>query len=437
MTASNIAVPRVNGHDADYHPDMEASVYLDRYGYGPRLIKDLPRSQLELVLVIPCFFEPDLIATLQSLVSCNVTAGTVEVIVIINHSESAAEEIKKFNQNCLETAQRWLSQKDTELTIHLILQTLPAKHAGVGLARKIGMDEAIRRFDSVHKDGIIACLDADCTVSANYFSDLIKHFQDNPATPGCSIYYEHDLEGSLEPEIYQAITAYELHLRYYTHGLKYGRLPCAFQTVGSSMAVRSSAYQKQGGMNKRKAGEDFYFLQKIIKLGSFSELKTITVFPSPRRSKRVPFGTGKAIIDILQQDRPDLLTYNPRTFDDLRQLANRVQQFFEATNSNVSRLWNTFPDCFQAYMSEEEFVQQVQQINEQTSTAHSFQKRFFQWCDGFFAFKYANYARDNHYLPIPISEGARWLLKQAYGKAAISENPKGLLMQFRSLDKQS
>ena len=75
------------------------------------------------------------------------------------------------------------------------------------------------------------------------------------------------------------IAAYELHLRYYTHGLRFSNLPYSFQTVGSAMAVRCSAYQKQGGMNKRKAGEDFYFIQKIIALGGYSELNSTTVFP--------------------------------------------------------------------------------------------------------------------------------------------------------------
>ncbi|MEZ4848575.1 MAG: hypothetical protein R3B93_08135 [Bacteroidia bacterium] len=69
----------------------------------------------------------------------------------------------------------------------------------------------------------------------------------------------------------------------------------AFHCVGSSMAVRSIAYQKRGGMNRRKAGEDFYFLQKFIAEGTLAELSTTKVIPSPRASEKVPFGTGRAI----------------------------------------------------------------------------------------------------------------------------------------------
>jgi hypothetical protein len=200
------------------------------------------------------------------------------------------------------------------------------------------------------------------------------------------------------------------------------------------MAVRSSAYQKQGGMNKRKAGEDFYFLQKIIKLGNFTELNRVVVFPASRPSTRVPFGTGKAILDLLQQDQEKWLTYHPSTFEDLKQLVSSVDHLSQASQLDAAKLWNTYPAGFQGYIPKETFVDQIVQINQKTSSTDSFRRRFFQWCDGFFAFKYANYARDNHYPPLPITEAASYLLKNSYGISLPSHQTKDLLMQFRALD---
>ena len=416
---------------------MNSSLYLDRYAYGSSLIEDPPPADLELVIVIPCYFEPELIQTLQSLAICTPTTKAVEVIVIVNQSENSAEDIKAFNLETLASAQRWVAAQNQGPKIHLVMQTLPAKHAGVGLARKLGMDEAVRRFHAMGEDGIIACLDADCTVSKNYLVGLVRHFQLNPDSPGCSIYYEHALDGSGPAENYRAIAAYELHLRYYTHALKSCGLPCAFQTVGSAMAVRSSAYQKQGGMNKRKAGEDFYFLQKIMKLGNFTELNRVVVFPSPRPSTRVPFGTGKAILDLLQQDQQAWLTYHPSTFEDLKQLASSVDQLFRASYIEAAKLWESCSTGFQGYIPKETFIDRIVQFNQKTGNTDSFRKRFFQWCDGFFAFKYANYARDHHYPPVPITEAASYLLKNSYGLKVPSQQTKHLLMQFRALDKRS
>jgi len=58
------------------------------------------------------------------------------------------------------------------------------------------MDEAAWRFTTINKpDGIIVCLDADCTVERNYLTAVENHFQQNPKTYGCLIYFEHPLEG--------------------------------------------------------------------------------------------------------------------------------------------------------------------------------------------------------------------------------------------------
>ena len=71
--------------------------------------------------------------------------------------------------------------------------------------------------------------------------------------------------------------------------------------------MRAWAYVKQGGMNRRQAGEDFYFLQKISWLGPMTELANVIVHPSPRLSDRVPFGTGRAVGGFVSNGR--LTTY--------------------------------------------------------------------------------------------------------------------------------
>jgi len=418
------------------HPDMNRSIYLERYSYGHELMNKPPDPDLEMVVVIPCYFEPDLISTLQSLTNCAPIAGKVEVFVIVNQSVEDTDQVKNFNKQTVEITNQWISSQCTDLSFNIFHQELPEKHAGVGLARKIGMDEAIRRFRYLKKDGLIICLDADCICSANYLKALRDHFEVNRNTPGCSIYFEHPLSGPLPPHIYRAIAAYELHLRYYTHGLKYSRLPCAFQTVGSSMAVRSSAYEKQGGMNKRQAGEDFYFLQKIMKLGGFTELNSTAVFPSSRLSNRVPFGTGKVMIDSVNADGDPYLTYSPKTFSDLRSIASNVEALHRATHSSINKMWDGLSPCFQEYIQKEKFNKKILDLNQATRTLSSFAKRFFQWIDGFFAFKYANYAADNHYPKVDISEAAAWLLKEMYHLQPAMKDSKTLLHQFRLLDKQ-
>lgn len=411
------------------------SIYLERYSYGPQIINAPPATDLELIVVIPSYDEPELIKTLESLIQCGSIEGSVEVIVVINHSTSDDKDLAKRSQNILSECTDWALTQSGDLSFYFTRQVLPSKHAGVGLARKIGMDEAVRRFEQVKADGIIVCLDADCTCAPNYLQAIRKHFNQNPSSPGCSIYFEHNLKDTNGPNP-DAIASYELHLRYYVHGLMYCKLPAAFQTVGSAMAVRCSAYQKQGGMNRRKAGEDFYFLQRIIKLGGFTNLTATTVYPSSRISQRVPFGTGRAMIETTKHQNGEYMTYHPDTFNDLQRFILPLSRLYGASSNEVAAIWKGHSKALREFIPEEKYLEQVEELNAKTSTEESFKKRFFHSVDGFFAFKFANYAR-RFYPPVKVSVAAKWLLKEAYGlEIGKSNNVEDLLLRFRLLDQE-
>src|SRR5690606_19808654 len=115
---------------------------------------------------IPCYNEPNLVKSLQSLYDCEPTQTKVEVITVINSSVIDAKEVLEQNQHSLNEALAWSSnhQRDNIHFSFIEATGLPKKDAGVGLARKIGMDEAYNRLASTGKtDGIIVCFDADAT----------------------------------------------------------------------------------------------------------------------------------------------------------------------------------------------------------------------------------------------------------------------------------
>lgn len=408
-------------------PYEASNFYLNRYRFaGPGLTKQ-PQPDLGIVVVIPCFDEPDLIGSLESLKSCELPKGGVEVIVVVNGSENAPFDTRSHNEMTLETGRIWAAENSSDrLSFYLLdFQELPRKHAGVGLARKIGMDEAVRRFEWIgNSRGIIACFDADSLVQENYLKELESHFSHHPKSPGCSIHYEHPLSGPLPDPHYIAILNYELHLRYYVHALRYAGHHHAHQTIGSSMAVRSDVYQKQGGMNRRKAGEDFYFLHKIIPLGNFTECKDTMVIPSPRRSDRVPFGTGRAIGDSIDKGgQEDYPTYAFPIFEDLKSFLGDVPSFFK--NESVSL--EQYPDSVSTFLRQENFLDRLSEINRQSTRREVFENRFFRWFDGFRVMKFVHHARDqfhpNQEVRAAILELEResgWLrIEEGDGKKAI------------------
>ena len=73
---------------------------------------------------------------------------SVEIILLINNSTDAPSSIIKKNQNTYNNLKLFALQNN-HCHIHLIpvyLDDLDPKHAGVGWARKLGMDLALERF---------------------------------------------------------------------------------------------------------------------------------------------------------------------------------------------------------------------------------------------------------------------------------------------------
>ncbi len=413
--------------------------YQERFGYQSPQISSPLLPDTQMIIVIPCFDEPDLVGTLKSLAQCQSPQTPVEVIVVVNQGSHVPSSSKVQNQNTIREASEWMTAQDYKNLSFQLMQAyeLPKKFAGVGLARKIGMDEALYRFGSIDYNGGIVCLDADCRVAANYLVTLEQTF--TQGAQSASIFFEHRLDAS--PALNQGILQYELFLRYYVAALRFVGFPYAYHTIGSSMAVRAETYALSGGMNRRKAGEDFYFLHKVAPLGKYYEITHTTVYPSSRTSHRVPFGTGKAQQKWLDQTSETLLTYDPRTFIDLKAFLDITDQLFQVEEVKLHTIYQNLPMSIRAFFSWEETWSQVRAINQQTTQMDSFLKRWFHWLDGLKILKYVHFARDEFYPEIQVQDAAQQLLNLIrVGEGTIPKNTdeaeiSELLKQYQVIDR--
>ena len=180
------------------------------------------------------------------------------LLIVVNNSVSSTDEVKIDNQNTLD----YLRNLESKANISFIDACTTGKemddsNGGVGLARKIGMDLALTKFDynSLNKK-ILICTDADCVVDTNYLSEISKEFILNNYEAAV-VNFAHDISGNDEET--KAIICYEIFLRYYVLGLSFVKSDYAFHTIGSTMICTPEAYVKVEGMNKRKAAEDFTF----------------------------------------------------------------------------------------------------------------------------------------------------------------------------------
>ena len=417
-----------------------ASTYLEERALFPEIIKEAPDKQTGIIVVVPAYNEPGISKLLDSLALCSKPECKVEVIMVVNAPADAAKESIENNKITIKNIESWKKENSNcFFRLFAFIAGQPSVSGwGVGLARKTGMDEAVRRFNRIdNPGGIILNLDADCLVEQNYFVSVSDELMKKKDRAACSIYFEHPLSGSDFPEnIYKYIALYELHLRYYFQGLAFSGFPYVFHTVGSAIAVKALPYVKAGGMNRRQAGEDFYFIQKLVPAGGYFNLNSTTVFPSPRPSSRVPFGTGASIGKLTEENRPTLLTYNMLAFKELRSFFGMAENIYHCNPEELYEYYKSFPQGLKSFIDEKEWTEKMVEIKNNTSGLPSFKKRFFGWFNMFRIVKYLNSVHIEFFEKQPVDVSASELLENA-GIIFKSKEPVDLLLYYRAMEKNS
>lgn len=281
---------------------------------GPWQIEGCSRGGFAGAVVIPALAEEgSLFATLASLAAH--PAAVLDkflVLVVVNHRPSTAAADQADNRRLLQRLRQ--GQGPPELALAWVDAASPGRELpdqdGVGLARKLGLDLALDRLDW-SASPILACLDADTLVEPNYLSALQTHFASTTAG-GAVLPFRH--QQPQDPALTEAMAHYELFLRGHQLGLALAGSPYAYISIGSALACRAQAYLQAGGMNRRSAGEDFYFLQQLAKTCGVAQLRGTTVFPSARLSRRTPFGTGRSLERLLAAGGEPGLCYPPEAY---------------------------------------------------------------------------------------------------------------------------
>ncbi len=377
-----------------------------------------------MIVVIPVFNEVFelTVNTLRSLeIAHSHTPFHVVTLWVINDYVGSDPSITKRNKSFIKAFDDAKQKGHWKIEHHIMNVSFPSfKKGGVGFARKFGMDAGLFYFKEIEKpNGILICLDADTTVSENYFLSIQMAFASTNRL-AASIGFAHPLDS-------QAIIEYELHLRYFINMQRLVHLPFAFQTVGSAMALRSFAYAKELGMPTRQAGEDFYFLQKFISKGQLFDINEVLAIPSSRQSDRVPFGTGRAVLKY--EEKQELLTYHPDSFLEINLIWDCLLHYWK-THEFLLR-----DGYFKAYLLDQNVLEILNKNSIQATSEFSFIKLFFSWFNAFKLFKYLHFAREKGRLDIPVLEASNTLF--ATLKKSKKSTSQEALIELRRMDAQS
>ncbi|MFZ4855220.1 MAG: glycosyltransferase family 2 protein [Desulfuromonadaceae bacterium] len=335
------------------------------------------------------------------------------ILIVVNQRADASDEESADNLATLRSLPHWKQHYRLQNLFWVDAASsgfeLPHKQ-GVGLARKIGLDLALKQLDFSSGDPLLICLDADTLVQPDYLAAISTHFL-HASAGGASIPYRHRPASNQVGQT--AIDRYELFLRTYVLGLKQAGSPYAFHTVGSAMACRASAYAASGGMNRRQAGEDFYFLQQIFKTSGVADLSGTIVYPSPRASDRVPFGTGRAVGDMLADGEQRLLFYQPAVFSIVREWLAYVSEQSNEEAASLLRGAAEISPVLRIFLEQAGFCASWNNLKRQNSETLKLLRAFHGWFDAFRTMRLVHELSDQVYPRIPPEKAVLPLLELA------------------------
>lgn len=370
--------------------------YLTTYGEpeAKEAVEFAPPATIDRAVVIPVLYEKALLPdALESLAkAAEAAALKIGVICVVNSAESHPEEWKADNQELLDILGTY---ENPHLKLYLVDRTTPGKElppkSGVGLARKIGCDIAVSWYArGILKSPFIHTTDADARVDLDYFTIV-------PETVKASAFvyhYSHLKYADSKASVF----LYELHLRHYVSGLLFAGSPYSFNTIGSLIVFHAGAYAAVRGFPKREAGEDFYFLNKLRKVGPVRELKNRPVQLVARTDVRVPFGTTKSQVTIdeaLRNGEPFCL-YDPRVFRELKHLIESLKRFV-VERTEVEDLSSISQAAWESLGGPAAMAQALAT----RKTESSLRTHINDWFDGFRTLKYVHYLTEKSYPKLP------------------------------------
>ncbi|MBC8213646.1 MAG: glycosyltransferase family 2 protein [Candidatus Marinimicrobia bacterium] len=346
---------------------------------GPWELSPKPSKSLyDSFIVIPAYSEFESLPKTLNCISeqsFKLLENTLVVVVVNNKKEIDKPDFQN-NQDTL----TYLQNTKFKFEVSVIDASsqglvLPEKFAGVGLARKIGMDLCLPLSNP---DSFLCCTDADTLLSPNYLNTIHKYFA-NHKCQSAVVGFEH--QKSDNPEIESAIRAYENFLKTTAEKTRQAGSPYGYHAIGSTIVCSAKAYIAVGGMSRKKATEDFYFLQELAKYSKVHTIEDILVFPSSRPSNRIYLGTGFRMNQAQSGYDLKQLNYSDDAFVILKKWLKLGQNSFKSSLEFVLEKANNIHIDFKDFLIQEGISNVWGGIQKSSPTEIHFQKQFHRWFD--------------------------------------------------------
>ena len=343
------------------------------------------KEQYEYFIIIPAYAEKLYLEnTLQSINKQQQKfLDKTLVVIVINNSNDADNVIKKNNYDTYHKIIE-LNYNFEFIVIDCFSNeyALPKKNAGVGLARKIGMDYCIQ-FS--RPNSLFFSLDADTLINKHYLDIIIDEYK-SKKFGGAVINFQH--QKNSDSKIQQAIIEYENLLKDIAKNIKKTGSPYGFVSIGSAIVCSMQAYVSVGGIPPKKASEDFYFLQELAKYNPIHTISDILVYPSSRAEQRIYLGTGFRMNNINNNILFDDLYIKPKAYQDLKILYQTIESKWNYESREIMSCLVKNNSKLRQYLKNNNFIKVFTSIQKNSIDKQQLLSQFHRWFDNLKIYKF-------------------------------------------------
>ena len=345
------------------------------------------QNKYSFIISIPSYAEHKYIQkTLESISNQNnVLLKKTLIIIVINNKINDKKQIINSNLKTIEIIKLFKNLNIYFVDAFSSNNALPLKYAGVGLARKIGFDIGLK-FSN--KNTIFCSLDADTIISKKYLQSICEFYNNENATSAV-INFKHIHSSS--KILNDSIKLYEKFIKTTSLLLKKANSPYYYHSIGSTITCKAVAYASVGGLSKRKATEDFYFLESLAKYKNVETINEILVFPSSRISNRVYLGTGFRMEQSTKGYDLKELFFKKQSFSILNKWLKIGKNSKNIEIDNVLSQAKGINENLPVFLTEQKINNIWDGLQKSSPSSKHFEKQFHRWFDALKTIKLLKY----------------------------------------------
>ncbi|OUX36923.1 MAG: hypothetical protein CBE33_04615 [Candidatus Pelagibacter sp. TMED273] len=377
---------------------MNVGVHLQKYIDKKYLCAGNPHKHLDInkkykfFIVIPCYNEFDyLFSTLESIDKQNPNlVNNTLVIIVINNSADSDSTVKNSNNKTYEKLIKLqFSFEFVAIDCFSNHNAFKNKLAGVGLARKVGLDFSLKFIENLNS--IFCSLDADTIINENYLDIIDNRFKHNTVNAAVVNFSHQKSSNSI---IEQGIRKYEKILKEIANNIQKTGSPYGYVSMGSTIVCNAKTYIAVGGMNTKKATEDFYFLQSIAKYTKVHKIKKVLVHPSSRGENRVYLGTGFRMDEYLKSKSFKNLNFSKESYLEIKKIIDIIDLHWSDSNEALlQKLMNNLNKKSVEFIKKKNISKVLKKFKMNAKNKNQFILLFNQWFDALTIMKFLKFQK--------------------------------------------